>query len=277
MLSDPVISQNIDFLSYHDYLFTNRQTGAQWDTYNGVDSVYQRTQDSGAGPMHSYVFASRLVAVGKQPQGKNLPIYNTEYNLNWAFAKNCCANDPTLSPVWNSMYAADMLNSIYNGATNTPGHMVYFAATAVPYFCLVGEINGDMDCAYPSGSVPQPYPQYFVYQLLGAADYLDLQGGAFMAKSISPATLGNGLVVTAFYTKSLDAIVIINPNQNTLRNVTVNLNNTGLASAQGTLYQIVNGQSIQSSPVPLQNQTGTSFTTIVTIGPYSVQAISIHN
>jgi hypothetical protein len=134
-----------------------------------------------------------------------------------------------------------------------------------------------MDCAYPSGSVPQPYPQYFVYQLLGAADYLDLQGGAFMAKSISPATLGNGLVVTAFYTKSLDAIVIINPNQNTLRNVTVNLNNTGLASAQGTLYQIVNGQSIQSSPVPLQNQTGTSFTTIVTIGPYSVQAISIHN
>ena len=277
MLSDPVISQNIDFLSYHDYLFTNRQTGAQWDTYNGVDSVYQRTQDSGAGPMHSYVFASRLVAVGKQPQGKNLPIYNTEYNLNWAFAKNCCANDPTLSPVWNSMYAADMLNSIYNGATNTPGHMVYFAATAVPYFCLVGEIDGDMDCAYPSGSVPQPYPQYFVYQLLGAADYLDLQDGGFMAKSISPATLGNGLVVTAFYTKGLDAVVIINPNQNTLSNVPVNLNNTGLASAQGTLYKIVNGQSIQSSPVPLQNQTGTSFTTIVTIGPYSVQAISIHN
>ena len=57
----------------------------------------------------------------------------------------------------------------------------------------------------------------------------------------------------------------------------MNLNNTGLASAQGTLYQIVNGQSIQSSPAPLQNQTGTSFTTTVTIGPYSVQAISIHN
>ena len=276
MLSDPVISQNIDFLSYHDYLFNNHQTGAQWDTYNGVDSVYQRTQDSGAGPMHSYVFATRLVAAGKQPQGKNLPVYNTEYNLNWAFLKNCCANDPTLSPVWNSMFAADMLNSVYNGAPNTPGHIVYFAATAVPYFCLVGEIDADMDCAYPVGSVPQPYPQYFVYQLLGAANYLDLQDGGFMAKSISPATLGNGLVVTAFYTNSLDAIVIINPNQNTLSNVTVNLNNTGLSSPQGTLYQIVNGQSIQSSAAPLQNQTGTSFTTTVTIGPYSVQAISIH-
>jgi hypothetical protein len=277
MLSDPIISQNIDFLSYHDYLFTNHQTGAQWDTYNGVYSVYQRTQDSGAGPMHSYVFATRMVAAGKQPQGKNLPVYNTEYNLNWAFAKNCCANDPTLSPVWNSMYAADMLNSVYNGAPDVPGHMVYFAATAVPYFCLVGQIDADMDCAYPNGSVPEPYPQYYVYQLLGATNYLDLQDGGFMAKSISPGTLGNGLVVTAFYTKSLDAIVIINPNQNTLSNVAVNLNNTGLASAQGTLYQILNGQSIQSAPITLENQTGTSYTTTVTIGPYSVQAISIHN
>lgn len=277
MLSDPVISQNIDFLSYHNYLFNNHETGAQWDTYNGVDSVYQKTQDSGAGPMRSYVFANRLVAAGKQPQGTNLPVYDTEYNLNWAFLKNCCANDPTLSPVWNSMYAADMLNSVYNGAPNTPGRMVYFAATALPYFCLVGEIDANMDCAYPSGSVPQPYPQYFAYQLLGAPNYLGLEDGGYMAKSVSPPTLGNGIVVTAFYTNSLDAIVIINPNQNTLSNVTVNLENTGLASAQGTLYQIVNGQSIQSAPATLQNQTGTSYTTTVTIGPYSVQAISIHN
>jgi hypothetical protein len=277
MLSDPVISQNIDFISYHDYLFNNHQTGAQWDTYNNVVSVYQRTQDSGAGPMHAHAYASRLVAAGTQPQGKNLPIYNTEYNLNWQFAKNCCANDPTFSPVWNTMFAADMLNSVYDGAANTPGHMVYFAATALPYFCLVGQIDPDMDCAYPDGSVPQPYPQYFAYQLFGASNYLGLQDGGFMAKSVSPGTLGNGLVVTGFYTKNLDAIVLINPNQNTLSNVPLNLNNTGLTSAQGTLYKIVNGQSIQSAPIALQNPTGTSYTTTITIAPYSVQAISIHN
>lgn len=277
MLADPVISQNIDFISYHDYLFNNHQTQAQWDTYNGVDSVYQRTQDSGAGPGHSYAYASRLVAAGKQPQGKNLPIYNTEYNLNWQFAKNCCANDPTYSPLWNSMYVADSLNAVYNGAATPPGHMVYFAATALPYFCLVGTIDTNMDCAYPDGSVPQPYPQYYAYQLLGAPNYLDLESGGYMAKSISPGTDGNGLVVTAFYTKNLDTIVIINPNRNTLSNVPLNLNNTGLTSAQGTLYQIVNGQSIQSSSITLQSQTGTSYTTTVTVGPYSVQAIAIHN
>ena len=277
MLGDPVISQNIDFLSYHDYLFDNHQTGAQWDTYNGLDSVYQVTQDSGTGPLRAYLYATRLVAAGKQPQGKDLPIYNSEYNLNWAFAKNCCANDPTLSPVWNSMYVADTLNSVYDGAPHTPDHMVYFAATAIPFFCLIGQIDVNMDCAYPEGTVPQLYPQYFVYQLLGAANYLDLQDGGYMAKSISPATLGNGLVVTAFFTKGQDAIVLINPNQNTLSNVTVNLENTGLTSAQGTLYQIVNGQSIQGAPATLQNQTGTSYTTTLTLGPRSVQAISIHN
>jgi hypothetical protein len=125
--------------------------------------------------------------------------------------------------------------------------------------------------------VPQPYPQYYAYQLLGAANYLDLEDGGYMAKSIAPGTDGNGLVVTAFYTKNLDAIVLINPNQNTLSNVPLNLNNTGLTAAHGTLYQIVNGQSIQSSPITLQNQTGTSYTTTITIGPYSVQAITIQN
>jgi hypothetical protein len=275
MLADPVISQNVDFISYHDYLFNNHQTQAMWDTYNNVVSVYQRTQDSGAGPGHTYAYASRLIASGKQPQGKSLPIYNTEYNLNWQFAKNCCANDPTYSPVWNSMYAADMLNAIYNGASIPPGHMIYFAATALPYFCLVGTIDPNMDCAYPDSSSPQPYPQYYAYQLFGASNYLDLEAGGYMAKSISPGTDGNGIVVTAFYTKDLDAIVIINPNQNTLSNVPISLANTGLTSAQGALYQIVNGQSIQSSPISLQKQAGTSYTTTLNIRPYSVQAIAI--
>ena len=277
MLSDPTISQNIDFLAYHDYMFSNVQLGAQWDTYNGTMSVYQKTQNSGAGPLDVYLFATRLVAAGKQPQGKNLPIYNTEYNLDWDFAKNCCANDFTYSPGWNGMYIADVLNSVYVGAPNTPSHMVYFAATAHPYFCLVGEINANMDCTYPAGSAPQPYPQYFLYQLLGATNYLGLQNGGHMANSISPGTKGNGLVVTAFYTANLDAIVLINPTADTYSNVPVSVANTGLTAPLGTLYQIMDGRSIQSSSLSLQSQGGTSYSAAVTIGPYSVQAISIHH
>jgi hypothetical protein len=297
MLADPVISQNIQFMAYHDYMFSSKQVNAQWDTYNRTEtcdpgitdcgvSVYQRTQNSGAGPMATYVYAANRVAAGTQPQGKNLPIYNTEYNLNWAYAKNCCQNDPIYSPVWNGMYVADVLNAVYNGAPNVIGHLVYFAATVGKnlHFCLIGQINANMDCTY---SNPMPYPQYFLYQLFGSNSYLGLQNGGYMANSIllnsfSPATLGNGLVVTAFYTtipsnqSKVDAIVLINPTPNTLDDVTVTANNTGLTSPAGMLYQIVNGQSIQSSSVSLQSQGGTSYSTTVTLPAYSVQAISIY-
>lgn len=271
MLADPVASQNMGFMAYHDYMFSSTQTGAQWDTYNGTISVYQRTQNTGAGPMATYLYAAQIL----KDAGKNIPLYNTEYNLNWSFSKNCCQNDPIYSPVWNGMYVADVLNAVYNGAhPNAIGHMVYFAATAHPYFCLVGQINANMDCTYPT--TPQPYPQYFLYQLLGSPTYLGLQNGGYMANSISPSTLGNGLVVTAFYTTNLDAIVLVNPTSNSLDDVTVTVNNTGLTGPSGTLYQIVNGQSIQSSSVSLQSQGGTSYSTTVTIPAYTVKAISIH-
>jgi hypothetical protein len=275
MLSDSVISQNIDFLSYHIYPFSNVQLGAQWDTYNGVISVLQSTQNSGLGPLDYYLNAAKLVAAGKQPQGKNLPIYNSEYNIDWAFAKSCCQNDPTYAPVWNGLFIAGGLNSVYYGASNVMQHMVYFAATAHPYFCLIGEINANMDCTYPTN--PVPYPQYFLYQMFGSPSYLGLQNGGYMAQSIAPGYLGNGLVTTAFYTSSLDAVVLINPSGTTLNNVPINISNTGISSASATLYQIENGQTIDSSSLSLKSTSGTSYSTSVTMQPYSVQAISIHH
>ena len=154
-------------------------------------------------------------------------------------------------------------------------HMVYFAATAHPYFCLIGQINANMDCTYPT--TPVPYPQYYLYQLFGATNYLGLQNGGYMAQSVSPGFPGNGLVVTAFYTANLDAVVLINPTGETLSNVPINISNTGLSSASGTLYHIESGLSIDSSSLSLTSTGGTSYSTKVTMEPYSVQAISIHH
>ena len=275
MLNDPVISQNIDFLSYHIYIFSNTQLGAQWNAYTNVGGVLQMTQDSSVGAEQYLLTAAHLVAAGKQPQGKNLPIYNTEFNLNWDYAKNCCQNDRTYSPVWNGLQVAGMLNGVYAGAPNTIGHMVYFAANAHPYFCLLGEIDTNMDCNYPTGSTPQPYPQYFLYQLLGASNYLGLENGGHMAYTISPAEQGNGLVATAFFTSNLDAIVLINSTPETLTNVPINIANSGFSGATATLYRIVNGDVIQSSSLSLRSQGGTSYSTEVTLAPNSVQAIAV--
>jgi hypothetical protein len=277
MLNDPTISQNIDFMSYHNYLVGTPGLSATWDTYNGSPSIYQVTQDIN-GPANNYDYAGTLVAAGKQPQGRNLPIYITEYNLDWLFAKNCCSNDFTYGPLWNALYVADLLDAPfgYTGAPNSLSRLIYYAATAPPYYCLVGEIDTNMDCSYPAGSTPQPYPQYFAYQLFGSRNYLGLQNGGYMAAAITPPRLNNGLVVTAFFDSGLDAIVLINPSQYTYTAMPVYIANSGLSSPQGTLYQIVSGQSIQSSSVPLIPTGGTSYSTTVTLPPYSVQAIALH-
>ena len=117
MLADPTVSQNIDFLSYHFYLMGFPGETAQWDTYNGTQSVYQATQDI-HGPSNFYQYVGALAAQGKQPQGKNIPIYITEYNLDWEFAKNCCSNDFTYGPLWNALYVADLLDApfAYSGS-----------------------------------------------------------------------------------------------------------------------------------------------------------------
>jgi glycosyl hydrolase family 39 (putative alpha-L-iduronidase) len=280
MFADSTIAQNIDFLSYHIYIFSNTQTGAQWNSYTNVDGVLQMTQDSYLGPEQYLVTAAHLLANAGHP---NLPIYNTEYNLNWAYAKNCCQNDPTYSPVWNGLQVAGMLNAVYAGSPSTIQHMVYFAANAHPYFCLLGEIDANMDCYYPSGVTPQRYPQYFLYQLFGASNYLDLEGGGgHMAYSISPPEQGNGLVATAFFTPptsanplGVDSIVLVNSTAETLSNVPINIANTGFTGASATLYRIVSGDSIQGSSLALKSTGGTSYSTTVSLAPNSVQAIAI--
>ena len=276
MLNDPVVSQNIDFMSYHNYLVGVPGETAKWDTYNGSDSIYQITQDT-SGPANFYEYAGTLIAAGKQPQGKNLPVYITEYNLDWEFAKNCCSDDYTYGPLWNALYVADLLDApfAYTGAPNNIGRLIYYAANNPPYYCLVGVPDTNMDCSYPAGSPAQPYPQYFTYQLFGSPTYLGLQNGGYMAASQYPVRLSNGLVVSAFFTSSLDSIVLINPSQYTYTNMPVDIVNSGFTSPQATLYQIVNGQSIQASSLSLNSAGGTSYSTTVTIGPYSVQAIAI--
>ena len=149
---------------------------------------------------------------GAQPLGANTPIYITEFNTNWAFLKDCCRNDPTFAPIWNSMYVADLLNSVYTtGTVKLPEKLIYFAGSAYPYFCVIGVQNTNMDCLYSAGATPVPYPQYYAFQLMAGSNYLNLSSDGYMAKSVSPPSGGGGLIVTAFYNASQDAMLIINP------------------------------------------------------------------
>ena len=95
-----------------------------------------------------------------------------------------------------------------------------------------------------------------------------------MAKSISTPTGGGGLATTAFYTSTKDAIVITNPTATAYSSITVTLSNPGLSGTQGSLYQIVSGNQISTTPISFSVQ-GVSRSTTISVPPYSVQAVSL--
>ena len=274
LLNTSTTAPYMDFISYHTYFFGSSNLQVQWDKYTGDWSLYNAMQDPAIGVLGIYNKLLGRVALGQQPGGVNTPIYVTEFNTNWSFFQDCCRNDPTYAPVFNALFAAYMLDSVYNGSAHTPNNLTYFAGSAYPFFCLVGVPDANSDCMYSEGATPSPYPQYYAFQLLASPEYLGLQGGGYMAKSISTPTGGGGLATTAFYTPTQDALVIINPTPASYLAINVTFANPGFADTQGTLYTIQNGAQINATNISFATQ-GTSRTTTIAVPPYSVQAISL--
>src|SRR5579883_1078891 len=273
LLTNSSTAPYVDFVSYHNYIMSITDVNATWDSYNGNNSLYQRTQMPG-GAASMYAKAAGLVAAGHQPGGALTPIYVDEYNTNWSFVQDCCRNDPTYSPLWNAMYVSDLLNTVYTGTAAVPGDMAYYAAINYPYFCLIGTWDSNMDCQYTQNSTPQPYPQYYAYQLMGSPNYLDLNSGGYMAASISPPSGGGGLVTTAFYTPNQDSVLIVNPTSTNYPFITINLQNTGFSSPHAVLYQVENGQSINSQTLALTQANGV-YSATIQVPAYTVLGIAV--
>jgi hypothetical protein len=68
--------------------------------------------------------------------------------------------------------------------------------------------------------------------------------------------------------------VIVNPTGTSYSQLPIVANNLGISSPQATLYQVVNGASINSSSVSLTQQ-GSGYTATIDVPPHSVQAISL--
>jgi hypothetical protein len=276
LLSNSSTAPYVDFVSYHQYLFGGANINALWDSYAGSPSVYQRTQDPGFGAAALFNKAAQLVKNGTQPLGAKTPIYVDEFNINYTFQQNCCQNDPTYAPVWNALYISDVLNTVYTGNAAVPGKLVYYSTMGYPYYCLMGTWDTHMDCQYSIGSTPVPYPQYYAFQLLSAPEYLGMQDGGYMAASVTPHTAGGGIAVTGFYTLQKDAVLITNPTSDNLQSIPVKLLNLGFNAPQATLYQIVNGSSINPSTLPLTlGADGVTYTATISIPAYTVVAIAV--
>jgi hypothetical protein len=277
LVTDSRTAPYVDFVSYHDYPSgqDEAKAGMTWDDLKaGPQTLYDKVQGINAMGAAGYFKAvATKVFSGSQPGAAKTPVYLDEYNDGWWFGPNCCRNSWTYSPLFNTLYIAGMLNSVYQGSPNTPGKIYYYSANAFPYFCLVGAVNTNMDCATYA---MQPYPQLNALKLLAGDSYLGLSAGGYMAKSVTPLTTpAAGLMATSFYTNSKNAIVMINPTNLAYTQVLVSANNIGFGSAKGTLYVLDSfNRGITNSPLSL-TLSGSTYSARVDIPPYSVVAIGI--
>ena len=266
LATSPETAPYVDFISYHDYIGGTNELDAKWDENTGLPSLYEKTQDSKTGAAAVYIKASNAL----KTHGTK-PVYIDEFNTNWAFSADCCRDDPTYAPVWNALYVSDVLNTVYWAGTRVPGQLTYYSANTHPYFCIVGNLDAAMDCDLSPDQDPAPYPQYFAYQLMASGDYLGMNQGGYMAASVSPMTHGAGLAATAFFNTGQDSILIVNPTANSYSEG-VTVMNSGFSGATATLFQVVNGNSITSAPLPARSSSETINMNVM-IPPYSVIGI----
>ncbi len=267
LLNNALTAPYVDFVSFHIYMTgqTNIDNGMTWQ------DLYSQTQALHGGLANAYTWIEPFVRAGHQPNPASTPIYISEFNENWAFSVDCCRNDPTYGPLWNSLAVTDFLNVVYSGATAVPSRIVYYNASG-KYFCLLGAWDADMDC---DGSEMQPYPQLYAFQLFASPDYLDLQAGAHMAASVSPVSTTSGLSATAFYTASTNSVVVVNPTSTAYAAVTVAFENPGLASVAGKthLLDASHGQ-IATEAVSFSSMLGRYWTSVA-VPAYATVAVSM--
>ena len=253
----------VDFVSFH--IYPTGQT--EIDNRMNWNTLYSKTQSA----MTSYYnHVEALVRKGSQPNAAKTPIYVTELNANWAYAVDGLRNDPTYGPLWNSVAITDLLNTVYNGAKAGPSKIFYFNS-AGKYFCIVGQWDGQMDCALGN----EPYPQFYTYKLFASPQYLNLQSGAHMAASVSPLGTNSGLAAAAFYTNTADNVVIVNPTSTDYNSVSLTVLNTGFTSATGTSYLLnSSNRQISTESVALSPTSG-GYKATVAVPAYSTVAISL--
>ena len=267
LLTNSSAAPYVDFVSFHLYVTgqPNIDAGMNWW------ELYSITQSPTRGLAYYYKKLELLVRSGHQPHAESTPLYVTEFNDNWAYAVDCCRNNPTYGPLWNSLAIADFLNVVHSGADALPRQLSYFNASG-SYFCILGRWNAEMNC---DASATDPYPQYYAYKLFASSDYLDLQAGGHLAASVSPASTTSGLDATAFYTSRADDVVIINSTSTTHNSMTVSLKNTGLSSPTGIVYLLNRSNAAISSESVKIESTSNGYFAKVDVPAYSTVALSI--
>jgi len=283
LLSNSNTKNHVDFVSYHEYVAgpTQIADNYSWIVDGANPSLWTMTQSSTSGVAAHYAKVASLVAAGGQPNPSSTPIYVTEYNNNYAFAQDNYRNSPGYAQVWNAVAIADYVDVTYAGF-NGPAKLFYFRSRAAnssgpPYFCLVGQINTNMDC---NSSAVTPYPQYYLYEMLSVMGFQ----GAEQPGALSPSHTTAGIDAAAWLAdpdgpSPRYEVLIVNPEPSS---ATVQVNLTALfgqvINSNGLVWNITGppGQESVTSFATSWTQTSAFFgpwTTTVQVPPLTVYGV----
>ena len=280
-LNDPQIAPYIDFITYHQYVSGQTWDSTQNSTKNkakgNLKSVFDATQDPEIGYAAIYEKVSQYVHQGKQPDAQSTPIYISEYNCP-AF----CRNSPIYAPLWNSLFVADLLNSVndktakYAAAAYLPAGLGYWAGSGVAkggnYYCMFGMLDTSLDCS-TNGITLQPYPQYYSYLLLGGKRYLGLTDSGYMVNSATTAL--KGLVITDFYTRTKDNVLIINASGQAYSQVNIAVTETGTVKTSASYYILDQANPHISTQGVKLTSVNNGYIASVNLPAYSTVALSL--
>jgi Glycosyl hydrolases family 39 len=279
LLNDPAIYPYINFISYHRYL-----AGSSF--FSGSSSLVATEQDAMFGVTAQYEQVLRIVRSGRQPNASNTPIYIDEYSMS-SCNPVVCQNDPTYSPLMNAIFIIDYLNAVndkkspYGAAARVPAGLAFYSwDIPLHYLCMFGAFDAKMDCGAQFGTTIQPYPAYYTYKLFGASNYLDLTNGGFVANTtlVKPA----GTLVSGFFTRSHDSVVVINPTSQAFTSLHVFVQNPGNVSGkQANVFTLKfnssnPANSISTSQVNLIPVTGgTGYMAIINVPAYTTVGLTV--
>ncbi|MEM3638331.1 MAG: hypothetical protein QXX17_07765 [Conexivisphaerales archaeon] len=272
---DEEIAGYIGFVSYHQYSLASSN-----DTWLGnQESVLQAEQSPITGYAAVYINISNIVHHGLQPDPANTPVFITEYNSN-AVLPGCCGNSPVYAPLYNALVVSDLFQTVrMNGSDGSlPAGIIYFTLSSpTTGACMFGTWDAQMDCS-TSGPI-QPYPSFYLYQLIASSNYLGVAQGSYLP-AYSTKLSNLTLTFLPLLSDKSFSLVIVNPYQNSVKNVSILFKNLALQTcpARAWVYTIVNSssnESIESSQLQTASNSQGCSVVMSQVPGYSVLAISL--
>lgn len=255
LLSNPDSAPYVKFISLHYY--------PGCSSYGDSSAILSYLFRESAGIEQWFNTFATVARSANGPNAATVPIYIDEYNSSSCpQSSDPVRNSPKWAPLWNSLFVIGVLHSAYDSSRTMPSKLLYFTSSyaSAGYNLLTNNFLA-----------PTPYPQFYVYDLMSSAKYLDITNHGYLAHSVSTST--DTLSAAAFFTPNSESVLIVNPTWGDFSNVTVNIKNPGFNPTADTLFLLNQSNPSIKGSVLTATATAAGYQSVIDVPPLSIVAL----